>query len=224
VPFELGRPLGAPNEPEFQTDVLRALLGLFERASGPIIEDYPHESPVTAESDQAWSCALPLPPLPEASTPAEALKQSLLQEVGSLSPWYEESVRRMQRSTFGLSGLTADDMPTIATYLADVAAGEPSEPPSRLSDPMPTAIRYLAEDVKAYYMEAANQQPGASPPGGSRMWTWFYRETRMGQVMYDLRDRLAAEYAERTAANGGERPPGPPPPNPISGRFAERPT
>ncbi len=215
VPFELGRPLGAPNEPEFQTDVLRALLGLFERESGPLTEDYPHESPVTAESDQAWACALPLPPLPEASTPAEALKQSLLQEVGSLAPWYEESMRRMQRSTFGLSGLTADDMPIIVTYLANMAAGEPSDPPNGLSHPLPGAIRYMAEDVKAYYMEAAAEQPGGAPPGGGRMWTWFYHETRMGQVMYDLKDRLGADYAARTKANGGERPPGPPPLNPI---------
>ena len=84
-------------------------------------------------------------------------------------------------------------------------------------------MRYLAEDVKAYYMEAAKEQPGASPPDGVRMWTWFYHETRMGQVMYDLRDRLAADRAARTTANGGERPPGPPPVNPISGRFAEGP-
>ena len=125
----------------------------------------------------------------------------------------------MQRSTFSLSGLTADDMPAIATYLADVAAGERPDPQPGLSDP----IRYMAENVKAYYMEAANEQFGAAPPGGARMWTSFYHKTRMGEVMYDLRDRLAADHATRTAANGGNRPPGPPPVNPISGRFAERP-
>jgi len=204
-------------------DVLRSLLGLFAAPSGPIIEDYPRDSPVTDEADAAWSCVLPLPPLPSASTPAEALKQSLIQEVGSLAPWYAESVRRLKRSTFGLSGLTADGMPEIATFLADIATGENPEPPSGLSDPMPGVVRYLVEDVKAYYMEAANEQPGAHPPGGTRMWTWLYHETRMGQILYDLRDRLAADYAERTAANGGERPSGPPPVNPISGRFAERP-
>ncbi len=222
VPFELGRPLGVPNDPEFQTDVLRSLLGLFTRPSGPFIEDYLRDSPVTAESEAAWSCTLPLPPLEVASTPAEALKQSLLQEVGLLDPWYAESVRRMGRSTFGLSGLNAESMPEIASFLADVAAGESPEPPSGLSEPMPAAIRYMAEDVKAFYMEAAFEQPGAPPPGGTRMWTWLYHETRMGQVFYDLRDRLAADYAERTAANGGE-PSGPRPPNPVTGRFAKRP-
>jgi hypothetical protein len=137
APFELGRPFGAPNDPEFQMDVLRSLFGLFARKSGPIIEDYPQDAPITAETDQAWSCTLPLPPLPEASTPTEALKQSLLQEVGSLSPWYEESMCRMQRSTFGLSGLTADDMPMIAMYLADVAAGIGLVRPDASRDALP---------------------------------------------------------------------------------------
>ena len=64
VPFEMGRPLGVPGDAEFQTDVLRSLLGLFERESGPVIVDYPRESPITAETDAAWSCTIPLPPLP----------------------------------------------------------------------------------------------------------------------------------------------------------------
>ncbi len=219
----MGRPLGAPNEPEFQLDVLRSLLGLFARGSGPIIEDYPHDSPVTPESDAAWSCVLPLPPLENASTPAEALTQSLLQEVGLLAPWYSESIRRMGRTSFGLSGLTAESMPDVATYLAGLASGETPEPPEGLDDPVPLAIRFMADDVKSYYMEAANEQPGASTPGGIRMWTWFFHETRMGQVLYDLRDRFAAEHAEKTAANGGPPPSGPPPLNPISRRFAKRP-
>ncbi len=223
VPFELGRPLGAPNNPEFQLGVLRSLLGLFEKESGPVIEDYPHDSPVTEESDAAWSCVLPLPPLESTSTPAEALKQSLLQEVGSLAPWYAESVRRMGRSTFGLSGLTADSMPEIAAFMVDVASGEDPDWPTGLPEQNARTIRYMADDLKAYYMEAANEQPGSSAPGGERMWTWLYHETRLGQVFYDLRDQLAAEHAEKTVANGGERPPGPPPPNPIPTRYANRP-
>ena len=204
-------------------DVLRSLLGLFDRESGPIIEDYPHDSPVTPESDVAWSCVLPLPPLEATSIPAEILKQSLLQEVGLLAPWYSESVRRMGRTSFGLSGLSADSMPEIATYLTGLAFGESLEPPKGLDDPVPVAIRFMADDVKSYYMEAANAQPGSSTPGGVRMWAWFFHETRMGQVLYDLRDRFADEHAEKTAANGGTPPSGPPPLNPIPRRFTKRP-
>jgi hypothetical protein len=219
----LGRPFGPPNHPEFQKDVLRSLLALFNRESGPVLEDYPHESPVTDEMDLAWSCVLPLPPLEAASSPAEALRQALIQEVGNLAPWYAESVRRRGRSTFGLSGLVPDQMEAIADFLARKSAGEDPSPPEGTADPMPQALRFIVDDVKAYYMEAANEQPGAPPPGGARMWTWFFHETRMGQVLYDLRDRLAAEQAARTAANGGTPPPGPPPPNLIPTRFAQRP-
>jgi hypothetical protein len=223
VPFELGRPFGPPNHPEFQKDVLRSLLALFSREAGPILEDYPHESPLTEEADEAWSCVLPLPPLETAGSPAEAVRQTLLQEVGNLAPWYAESVRRRGRSTFGLSGASVDQMDEIANFLARLAAGEDPSPPQGLTEPMPQALRFMVDDVKAYYMEAANEQPGPAAPGGVRMWRWFYHETRMGRVLYDLRDRLVAEHAARTAANGGTPPPGPPPPNMISARFAQRP-
>ena len=45
VPFMLGRPLGAPNDPEFQTRVLRAALKLLDAPSGPVLEDYPEDAP-----------------------------------------------------------------------------------------------------------------------------------------------------------------------------------
>ena len=45
VPFELGRPLGAPNHPEFQRRVLKNCLELLSRETGPVLEDFPYESP-----------------------------------------------------------------------------------------------------------------------------------------------------------------------------------
>ena len=40
VPFELGRPFGAPNEAELQRKVLYHCLELLERDSGPVLEDF----------------------------------------------------------------------------------------------------------------------------------------------------------------------------------------
>ena len=40
VPFALGHPLGAPDAPERQREVLRALLALAGRAETPIVEEY----------------------------------------------------------------------------------------------------------------------------------------------------------------------------------------
>ena len=52
VPFMLGRPFGAPNAPDFQRKVLRALLSLFERPAGPVIEDFPEEAPESGAQEE----------------------------------------------------------------------------------------------------------------------------------------------------------------------------
>ncbi len=45
VPFELGRPLGAPEDPVFQRRVLLAALNLLNAVKGPVLEDFPDEAP-----------------------------------------------------------------------------------------------------------------------------------------------------------------------------------
>jgi len=37
TPFQLGRPLGEPGDPEFQRRVLMRALGLLERRDGPVV-------------------------------------------------------------------------------------------------------------------------------------------------------------------------------------------
>ena len=214
-----------PNNPEFQLGVLRALLGLFSRPSGPVIEDYDIDVPEgTAQGEEsAWACVLPLPPLDEAKDPVESLKQALSLEVSSLLPWYQESLSVSGRTTFGLSGLTADSILVIADYLGDIAAGNDVEVPDALADYVEGGLRYLVDDVKAYYMEAAKEQPGAVPPGGARMWQWFYHETYMGSALYDIRDRFAAEHTRQSRESGIEPSPVAPPFNPIPRTYSRRP-
>ena len=45
VSFDLGRPLGTPNDAPFQRSVLEHALKLFESPSGPVLEDFPHDAP-----------------------------------------------------------------------------------------------------------------------------------------------------------------------------------
>ena len=46
VPFELGRPFGPPNDPEFQKRVVRTALRMLELEHGPVvIEDFPDDDP-----------------------------------------------------------------------------------------------------------------------------------------------------------------------------------
>ena len=135
VPFELGRPLGPPNQPEFQIAVLRALLGLFAQAAGPVIEDYGVEAPASSDGDEPWSCVLPLPPLPAAASPTERREQVLQAEVGFLAPWYGEAVQRKGRTAYGLSGIEAERSPELADFIAAWASGESPEPAGRRRRP-----------------------------------------------------------------------------------------
>ena len=57
VPFPLGRPLGAIDDPGFQKDVLRAAFGLLGTAAEPTIEDYPIEVPDKGMSEE-WALSL----------------------------------------------------------------------------------------------------------------------------------------------------------------------
>ena len=45
MPFELGRPLGIPNDPKFQHRVIAAVFDLLKRERGPVLEDYVEEVP-----------------------------------------------------------------------------------------------------------------------------------------------------------------------------------
>ncbi|PON16301.1 hypothetical protein C2W62_19225 [Candidatus Entotheonella serta] len=62
VPFELGRPLGAPNVPDFQRRVIVAALQLLEAARGPVLADFPEDAPTAPmEADTGWACPISLP-------------------------------------------------------------------------------------------------------------------------------------------------------------------
>jgi hypothetical protein len=211
VPFPLGHPFGPPHQPEFQKDVLRSLLGLFTEPVGPVLVDYPEDEPSgRTDADDVWSCPLPLPPLKAAATEAERLVQGLQSELSYLVPWYEEAVRKQGgRTLFGLSGLAVQDAQAIAAFLARFSAGEDPEPLS--PEPMPAALRFMVDDLRGLYLLAASAQPGVrSNPSSAELNRWLYYETRLGDVLYRIADRFAAEAAE-AAAKDPEAPRRPPP-------------
>ena len=61
-------------------------------------------------------------------------------------------------------------------------------------------LRFLADDLKAYYLEAATAQPGRGSPTGTELNDWLFGETAFGDVLYSLRDRLAASDDPREKA------------------------
>ena len=61
VTFELGRPLGIPDDAPFQRRVTRAALDLLARTDGPLIADYPEHVDEPADFS-GWACPINLAP------------------------------------------------------------------------------------------------------------------------------------------------------------------
>lgn len=182
VPFELGRPLGAPNDPEFQKRVIMAALDLFHRTTGPVLEDFPEDAPSDSvgtggTGEGTWACPVSFPLKEEGD-----VRKALALEVWQLSSWYRMAWAKNGRTTVGVSGL---DMQAAVALLADAARGlEVENPLPGLS--WPTTLRLAAEDVKAYYLESVAAQPGrAATP--AELADWFWGRTKAGETLRALK-------------------------------------
>ena len=64
VPFELGRPFSAPNNPEFQTKVLKSLLKTLDAENGPVLTDFDEDAPLSpadmGTEQKGWACPIEL--------------------------------------------------------------------------------------------------------------------------------------------------------------------
>lgn len=197
VPFELGRPLGAPNEPEFQTRVLLAALRLLEAPAGPVLADFPDEAPEAA--DGPWACPVSFP-APEADiSDAQALARAFAAEFSRLGSWYQLSLEKRGRTVYGVSGLRIDDLADFFAGLFDAPEPENPRPEMELS----ALIKLASEDLKTYYLEAALARPGGGRPGSVDLNDWFWRQTRAGEMLLALREVCLAHPDQGMQLLGG---------------------
>jgi hypothetical protein len=108
VPFELGRPLGIPDDPIFQKRVLLAVLKLLETPEGSFIEDFPEDVPESANEVVALACPVHFAQDKDELDEADQLFEAFKRGIVTLRPWYDISVERRGRTTVGSSGLGID--------------------------------------------------------------------------------------------------------------------
>ncbi|HZD26744.1 MAG TPA: hypothetical protein VE631_10820 [Alphaproteobacteria bacterium] len=190
VPFELGRPLGAPGDAAFQARVLRAALALLEREDGPaLLEDFPEDAPVTAMGEgegEGWACPVALPPPPVDLAAGGGFQAALHEELGRLTPWYDMAAKARGRTAVGLSPLSPEACVDFLCRFLDDELPENPQPELRLSE----ALKFAVDDLKAFYREAAAAQPGANT--GQQVNDWLYGETVLGRALFALRPKLIA--------------------------------
>lgn len=180
VPFPLGRPLGEPGDAAFQRQVLLAALGLLERADGPVIlADFPADAPTQAGTP-GWRPALHLPPPARPASPDE-WAASLAAEIALVRPAWHQAQARFGRTTVGMSGLAPEAWPGFAS--AFLGADHPAAPVGFASAAL--ALRFMADDLKAFYTEAA--QSSGPAPAPDQASAWLYGATLAGRLLVALR-------------------------------------
>jgi hypothetical protein len=181
VPFELGRPLGPPNDAEFQKRVLLALLKLLESPKGPMLEDFSEDEP---ESDEVTVLACPVD-FTRNTEPDEAdkLLTAFHREITAMRPWYDMAVKKRQRTTIGVSGI---DLENLGDFIYAFVKGEQPQNP-RNDIPLAGTLKFAVEDLKAYYIEGITAQPGQANASSKVLQDWFWDKTVCGKVFLALK-------------------------------------
>jgi hypothetical protein len=181
VPFQLGRPFGDAEDCALQRRVLVQALRLLERRDGPVIlEDFPDEAPSARANNWISPIALGAP-VPPPSGDAASWAQAVGAEIAQVLPHWEKARQRFGRTTVGLSGHAPR---AWAGYAANFLNGELPEDASAAMSPSLT-LRYVADDLKALYMEAAQSE--GPPPPSAALNAWFWNNTLAADLLRHLR-------------------------------------
>ncbi len=171
VPFELGRPLGPPSNPEVQLQVLRQALGLIETAQQAIIEDFETDDP-RATPAKVWNA----PGIDAMTTVAE--------ECAALKVYYQQQCVSQSRTSVGVAKTPIIELAELFdhVYQHNKLKEIREDISSRLM------FRLALDDLKAYYIEAAlgnNKQPSSV-----QIYDWIWKDTLLGKQMRELRKRF----------------------------------
>jgi hypothetical protein len=197
VPFQLGRPLGPPDDADFQRRVLLALLKLLEATDVPILEDFPEDEP---ETDEITVLACPVDFTQGAIEPGETdkLQAALRREITAMRPWYDMAVNKRQRTTVGVSGI---DLEVLGDFIyAFIGGTEPENP--RDDIPLAYTLKFAIEDLKSYYIEGVTMQPGQAGASSQVLEDWFWGETAVGKVLLSLQKVCEASTDEMMSMVG----------------------
>lgn len=196
TPFQLGRPLGEPEDPAFQRRVLMHALGLLERTDGPVILEYFPDDPPGWTDRPGWRPPMTLPAPGALPNSPGGWADRFADELTAVRPFWQQAQQRFGRTTVGLSGQEPEAWPAFA---ATVLRGElPTVP---LHDTTALAVRFLCDDIKALYGEAA--QSAGPAPAARQIDGWFWRETIAGQLLIALRTVAMASENNALKTVGG---------------------
>lgn len=183
VAFELGRPMGPPNNAAFQKRVLMSLLRLLEAPSGPLLEDFPDDEPESSDELTVLACPENFYQAATETMETDLLESAFRQEITALRPWYDMAVAKRKRTTVGVSGI---DIEALWHFIYTFVVGkEPENPRKDLS--LAYMLKFAVEDLKSYYIEGITAEPSQEGVSSQVLQDWFWDETKAGQVLLELK-------------------------------------
>jgi len=174
VDFPLGRPLGKPNDPQFQQRVLDHAFALLD-ATEQTVEEF--DDPVL-DTGEVLACRIPPIDDPDAH-PAVA-------EARGIRAAYDRAkAKGMRQGAFRLMG--PDDVPAAIECFVKIADGTPWREAG-----IPGIPARVAQDIRGYY-EAAATELADHTPAAFEATRWFLRETEAGKTLLAAREAMKAD-------------------------------
>ena len=180
--FPLGRPLGEPLSPDFQTDVIRRAFSLLTRTDVPVIEVHPDV--IDDDAEHAATCSVPPRHDPDAHPAvdeAEALRPAYARQVDAAGG--RTAVGRVAGPS-EMGDLVRKFLTLVETGSLD-AAGFDAD-----------SVRAAGQDVRAYY-EEAGLALSDHVPAARQLESWFYQRTATGPVIRAAAAALEAAGEDR---------------------------
>ena len=175
VDFPLGRPLGKPNDAEFQQRVIDRAFSLLG-ATEPVVEAFDE---AIIDEGEVLACAMPPIDDPDAH-PAIA-------EARGLRAAYNRTVASYDGRIGAHRVVQPDDVPAAIESFIRVADGTPWKEAG-----IPGIPARVTMDIRDYY-EAAALSLADHTPGAFEATRWFLRETEAAKVILAARERMKAD-------------------------------
>ena len=186
VPFPYGYALGKPDDEEFQHKVLGAALQLFG-APAPVLAEFSDAVEGPVQLVQASAVA----PFSTERDPADDLT--------AMRGYYERWVADHEgRTAVGNSGIPQRRFRGIVRFLEAYVSGTLADHPERPPDiPVALFIRYVADDLKAFMLEARMEQ--RPQDYGNALHHWLWSETAIGRLLGRVAQRLKEDGEDKAA-------------------------
>lgn len=174
--FPMGRPLGKPNDPEYQTKIIRSAFSLFDKSTGPQLADFP-ETIAVENGRMGYALPVDLVKRLDQVGDVDALLAAVQAERSALASHYDAAISARGRTTVGASELAIAD---LAPYIATFVKGEKPSSPRKGIPPIPL-LKLVVEDLTAFYTEARTHRDNLDDI--ETLGKWFWEETKAGELI-----------------------------------------